>query len=86
MRTIAAVNEDSNSDAEDDKDKIAAFQNQSNTRFPNKSKRRNSMAPQRNNQCTPSAGSNSNRNSKYCFYSKIQNHTHDECPKKKLRK
>jgi len=82
MRTVAAVNEDSNSDAEDDEDEIAAFQNQGNMRFPNKSKRPNSMAPQRNNQCTPGAGSNSNRNSKYCFYCKIPNHTQDECPKR----
>ncbi len=40
------------------------------------------MAPQRNNQFTLSAGSNSNRNGKYCFYCKIKNHTQDECRKR----
>jgi hypothetical protein len=28
------------------------------------------------------AGNNSNRNGKYCFYCKIQNHTQDECRKR----
>jgi gas vesicle protein len=49
MRNVAAVNEDSNSDAKDIEDEIAAFQNRRNKRFPIKSKKPISVAPQHNN-------------------------------------
>jgi hypothetical protein len=80
--TVAAVYEDSNSDAEDDEDEIAAFQNKRSTRFQSKLRKSNSMAQQCNNRYTSGAGSNSNQNCKYCFYCKIQNHTQEECWKR----
>jgi hypothetical protein len=81
-RPVAAVNEDSQSEAEYDEDEIAAFQNRRNTKFQSRPKKQNSGALQRSNRFNPGAGSNINRNSKYCFYCKIQNHTQDECWKR----
>jgi hypothetical protein len=43
MKTIAAVDNESNSDTKDDEDQVAAFQNRKNTIFSNKSKKPNSM-------------------------------------------
>jgi hypothetical protein len=81
--TVVVIDEDNNSDAEDDDDEVAAFfQNRRNPRFQNKSKEPIWMAPQRNNRYTSNAGCNSNRNGKYCFYCKIQNHTQEECQKR----
>jgi len=48
-RPMAAVNEDSHSEAEDEEDVVAAFQNRRNNQFENRAKRQNSGAPQRNN-------------------------------------
>jgi len=38
VKTTVAVDEDINFDTKDDEDEVAAFQNQKNTRFPNKAK------------------------------------------------
>ncbi len=78
----AAVNEDSHSEAKDDEDKVAAFQNRRNNRFQNRPKRQNSGAPQCSNHFNTGARSNTNRNCKYCFFCKIQNRTQEECWKR----
>jgi hypothetical protein len=69
-RTVVAVDEDSHSDAEDDEDEIAAFQNRRNMRFQNKSKKPNSGAQQRNNCYNSGTESNSNRNANIAFTAK----------------
>jgi len=79
---MAAINKDSHSEAEDEGDEVAAFQNRLNNRFQNRTKRQNSGAPHRSNHFNSGAGSNTNRNGKYCFYYKIQNHTLEECRKR----
>jgi hypothetical protein len=48
-RPVAAVNEDSHSEAKDDEDEIAAFQIRRNTKFQNIPKKQNSGAPQPSN-------------------------------------
>jgi hypothetical protein len=64
-KTIAVVDDDeSNPDTEDDEEEAAAFQNQWNTRFPNKTKKTNTMQP-RNKRFQTCSGNNSNRNGKY---------------------
>jgi hypothetical protein len=84
-RPVSAVNEDSQSEAEDDEeaeDEVAAFQNKLNNWFQNQTRSQNQGPPQCNNRYNSGSGNNQNRNGKYCFYCKIQNHTQEECRKR----
>jgi hypothetical protein len=78
---VTAVNKDSHSEAKDEEVEVTAFQNGWNNQFQNKAKRQNQGAPQCGNRFNSGAGNNTNRNGKYCFYCKIQNHTQEECQK-----
>ncbi len=79
IQTVAAIDEDNNSDVEDDDHEVTAFfQNMKNEKFQSKPKQSTSTAPQHNNQYPANARNNSNRNGKYCFYCKLQNHTQEE--------
>ncbi len=80
-RPVADVNEDSHSEAKDEEDEVAAFQNKRNNRFQNKARRKNEGAPQCDNRFNSGARNNTKRKGKYCFYCKIQNHTQEECRK-----
>jgi hypothetical protein len=64
---------------------VIAFQNRWINQFQNKPRKQNQGAPQRGNRFNSGAGNNTNRNGKYCFYCKIQNHTQEEC-RKRIRK
>jgi hypothetical protein len=81
-QAMAAVNEDSHSEAKDEEDVVAAFKNRWNNQFKNRAKRQNLGAPQRSNLFNSRAGSNTNRNRKYCYYCKIQNHRQEACRKR----
>jgi hypothetical protein len=84
-RLVSAIQDDSQSEAEDDEeaeDEVAAFQNKRNNRFPNRSRNQNQGQSQCSNRYNSGAGNNRNRNRKYCFYCKIQNHTQEECRKR----
>jgi hypothetical protein len=84
-RPVSAINDDSQSEAEEDEeadDEVAAFQNKRNNRFQNQNRSQNQGQPQRNNHYNAGSGNNRNRNGKYCFYCKIQNHTQEECRKR----
>jgi hypothetical protein len=76
---MAAVNEDSHLEAEDEEDKVDAFQNKWNNRFQNKARRTSMKFQLRFNSVV---GNNTNWNGKYCFYCKIQNHMQEECWKR----
>jgi hypothetical protein len=80
LKTVAAVDKESNSDTGEDEDEVAAFQYQRNMKFTNTAKKSNNMQSH-NKQFQTRAGNNSNRNGKYCFYCKILNHTQDESRK-----
>jgi hypothetical protein len=79
---VAAVNNDSHSEAKDEEDEVATFQNRRNNRFQNRPKRQNSGAPQRSNCFNSGARSKTNRNGKYSFYCKIHSHSQEECRKR----
>jgi hypothetical protein len=78
-KAVATVDEDSHSDTEDNDYEVAVFQNWRNMRLANKNKKSSTAQP-----CNRQfqSGNNSNRNGKYCFYCKIQNHTQEECQKR----
>jgi hypothetical protein len=79
-RPVSVINENSQSEAKNDKeaeDKVAAFLNKRNNQFPNRSRNQSQGQQQRNNRYNPGAGNNQNRKGKYCFYCKIQNHTQE---------
>ena len=74
---------------EDEDDEIAAFQRRKNKNF-NQKKNPPYTAPTNtghkgyssNYKSNAGPGNNTNRNGKYCFYCKLQNHTQDECFKR----
>ena len=77
---------------ENDDDEIAAFQRRKNKNF-NQKKTTSSTASNAttksgykgysgNYKSNTGPGNNANRNGKYCFYCKLQNHTQDECFKR----
>jgi hypothetical protein len=77
-KPVSAIQDDSQTEAEDDdeaEDEVAAFQNRRNNWFQNRNK--NQGQAQRSNCYNSGAGNNQNRNRKYCFYCKIQNHTQE---------
>jgi hypothetical protein len=77
---------------ENDDDEIAAFQKRKNKNFNQKktasSASSNATAKSGykgysgNYKSNTGPGNNTNRNGKYCFYCKLQNHTQDECFKR----
>ncbi len=84
-RPVSAIQDDSQSEAEDDEeaeDDFAAFQNKRNNRFPNRGRNQKQSQLQCSNRYNSGARNNWNRNGKYCFYCKIQNHTQEECRKR----
>ncbi len=77
---------------ENEEDEIAAFQKWKNKNF-NQKKNPSCTAPNattntgykgysNNYKSNAGPGNNTNRNGKYCFYCKLQNHTQDECFKR----
>jgi hypothetical protein len=74
---------------ENEDDEIAAFQRRKNKNF-NQKKNPPYTAPtntghkgySNNYKSNAGPGNNTNRNGKYCFYCKLQNHTQDECFKR----
>jgi len=77
---------------EDEDDEIAAFQRRKNKNF-NQKKTASSTSSgtatksgykgfSGNYKSNTGPGNNANRNGKYCFYCKLQNHTQDECFKR----
>ena len=79
---MAAINKDSHSEAEDEGDEVAAFQNRRNNRFQNRNRNQSQGSGQRSNRYNSGNGNKRNLNGKYCFYCKIQNHTQEECRKR----
>ncbi len=83
-KPVSAIQDDSQSeddeDEEDAEDEVVAFQNKRNNRFQGRN--RNQGSRQRSNRSNTGSGKNCNRNGKYCFYCKIQNHTQEECRKR----
>jgi hypothetical protein len=69
-RPVAAVNEDSQLEAEEEEEaenEVAAFQNKWNNHFQNRTIYQNQGPPQCNNRYSARSGNNQNRNGKYCF-------------------
>ncbi len=84
-KPISAIQDDSQSEDEDDedaKDEVAAFQNKRNNQFQGQNRNQSQGSGQHSNQNNPGSRNNRNRNGKYCFYCKIQNHTQEECRKR----
>ncbi len=83
-KPVSAIQVDSQSeddeDKEDTKDEVAAFQNKRNNQFQGRN--HNQGSGQRSNRSSTGSGNNLNRNGKYCFYCKIQNHTQEEYRKR----
>ncbi len=82
-KSITAVKEDTHSNKDNKDDEVATFQNWKSTKFANKSKKQ--FTPpmhSRQFQSGQGSGNNSNRNGKYFFYCKIQNHTREQCHKR----
>ncbi len=74
---------------EDDDDEVAAFQRRKNKNFDRKktsssnpTTKAGSKGYSSNYKSNTRPGNNTNRNGKYCFYCKLQNHTQDECFKR----
>jgi hypothetical protein len=74
---------------EDDDDKIVAFQRRKNknvdrkkTSSSNSTAKSGSKGYSGNYKGNSGPGNNANRNGKYCFYCKLQNHTQEECFKR----
>ena len=74
---------------EDDDDEIAAFQRRKNKNFDRKKTSSSNSAAKSgskgysgNYKGNSGPRNNANRNGKYCFYCKLQNHTQDECFKR----
>jgi hypothetical protein len=74
---------------EDDDDEVAAFQRRKNKNFDRKktsssnpTTKAGSKGCSSNYKSNTGPGNNTNRNGKYCFYCKLQNHTQDECFKR----
>ncbi len=77
---------------ENDDNEIAAFQRRKNKNFNQKktpfsasssaTAKSGSKGYSGNYKSTAGPGSNTNRNGKFCFYCKLQNHTQDECFKR----
>jgi hypothetical protein len=78
LKPVAAIQNDNQSeddeDEEDAEDEVAAFQNKGNNRFQCWNRNKSQGSGQHSN---PGSGNNRNRNGKYCFYCKIQNHTQE---------
>jgi hypothetical protein len=80
-KTIAAIQPDEE-DHSDDDEEIAAFQK---WKFSKNADRKRTSNPTKGSyrgpysNSRPRPGSNNNRNGKYCFYCKLQNHTQEDC-------
>jgi hypothetical protein len=83
-KTVSAIQDDSQSEDDDEnetEEEVAAFQNRRNNKFQGWNCNQGS-GPSRANRGNTGSGNNRNRNGKYCFYCKIQNHTQEECRKR----
>jgi hypothetical protein len=80
LEAITSVKEENKSNKEDEDD-VAAFQNQKTSKrtavWSNYTSRQNCSSKNR-----ARSGNNANRNGKYCYYCKIQNHRQEECRKR----
>jgi hypothetical protein len=84
-KPVSAIQEASQSEDEDEEnaeDEVVAFQNKRNNQFQGQARNQSQGSSQRSNGSNPGGGNNRNRNGKYCFYCKIQNHTQEECRKR----
>jgi hypothetical protein len=79
-QAVAAINPEN-----EDDDKVAAFQrkkgskNSDQKKSSNQATKAGSKGYSSNYRYNSGPGSNANRNGKYCFYCKLQNHTQEEC-------
>jgi len=79
-QAVAAINPENEED-----DEVAAFQRKKGSKNINRKKSSNqatktgSKGYSSNYRSNSVPGSNANRNGKYCFYCKLQNHTQEEC-------
>jgi hypothetical protein len=82
-QAVAAVNPDN-----EDDDDVAAFQKRKGAKNFDRKKSSNQITKSGakgyslNYKSNSGPGSNANRNGKYCFYCKLQNHTQEECFKR----
>jgi hypothetical protein len=74
---------------QEDDDEVAAFQRRKNknsdkkkTSSSNPTAKSGSKGYSSTYRSNTGPGNNNNRNGKYCFYCKLQNHTQDECFKR----
>ncbi len=84
-KPVSAIQDDSQSEDEDEEeveDEVAAFQNKQNNQFQGQNWNQPQGSGQRSNRFNSGSRNNRNQNGKYCFYSKIQNHTQEECRKR----
>ncbi len=79
-QAVAAINRENEED-----DEIAAFQRKKGSKNADRKKSFNqttktgSKGYSSNYKSNSGPGNNANRNGKYCFYCKLQNHTQEEC-------
>jgi hypothetical protein len=79
-QAVAAINPENEED-----DEVAAFQRKKGSKNTDQKKSSNqttkigSKGYSSNYKSNSGPGSNANRNSKYCFHCKLQNHTQEEC-------
>ncbi len=72
----------------EDEDEVAAFQRRKGNKNTERKKSSNpttksgSKGHSNNYRSNTGPGNNANRNGKYCFYCKLQNHTQEECFKR----
>ncbi len=85
-KTVAAMYNEEKDNSNKDKE-VATVQRQKFSKFSDKKKKTNTS--QAANKGVPSGtrpGHNANRNGKYCFYCKLQNHTQEDCFKRICKK
>ncbi len=83
-KTLVAVHPDEKDDSDEDEE-IAAFQKRKFSKSTDQKRvsnltKTNYKGPSYSSRSGP--GNNSNRNGKYCFYCKLQNHTQEDCFKR----
>jgi hypothetical protein len=80
-KTLAAIYDNKNNDS--DNVEVATFQKRKFVKSSDKKKKlQHAPTPIRNFLSRTGPGNKSNRNGKYCFYCKLQNHTPEDCFKR----
>jgi hypothetical protein len=85
-KTLAAVNPDERDNSDEDEE-ITAFQKRKSSKSTDRKKSSNTMRSTYKGFSSSSKpesgpGNNANRNGKYCFYCKLQNHMQEDCFKR----